>query len=443
MFNWLNTIFGFRNQFPESFYLDGTIDRAEQAIQTMPLVNPDSALGLTSVLCAITTIASQIAKLKFGVYREMTNDTLVRRKDHQIDKLLNGSPNPTIGKYTFFETLMHYALAWGNSYWEIEYNNAGVPIALWSIHPNDVTPLIIRNGVAYLDGNPFDYIAEDGLANTVAYRVVQRDGQVILPATSVFHIRGLGTELVGYSPVKAAALSLSSAMNANVFSNSWFENGCRVSGMLEAGQGLNEEGVKNLDRRIQREYAGSSKAGKVLTVPPGSKFTPVGIPAEDASFIQEKNWGLGEVARAFCIPIVYLQQLENAHYANMEQQATQLIEITLKPWLERIQDEVNRKFLAGSSYCAMFDTDLIDRADVATRSKVLVAETQAGIRTRNEARKTLGLPALPGLDEPLTALNMGNPGDQPDSAQADDKQDNQTDQPEEENGNKIQQSSAV
>ncbi len=48
------------------------------------------------------------------------------------------------------------------------------------------------------------------------------------------------------------------------------------------------------------------------------------------------------------------------------------------------------------------------RADLQTRYAAHASGIASGFLTRNEARQMENLPTLPGLDEPLSPLNMGS-----------------------------------
>ena len=67
------------------------------------------------------------------------------------------------------------------------------------------------------------------------------------------------------------------------------------------------------------------------------------------------------------------------------------------------------------------DLDSLTRADLQTRYAAHASGIAAGFLTRNEARQMENLPTLPGLDEPLSPLNMGsgNPSPQKTNALAD------------------------
>jgi hypothetical protein len=89
------------------------------------------------------------------------------------------------------------------------------------------------------------------------------------------------------------------------------------------------------------------------------------------------------------------------------------VKYTLGPWCQRIEQSIHRDLLAPSEaqeYFVKHDLDSLTRADLQTRYAAHASGINAGFLTRNEARRMENLPTLPGLDEPLSPLNMA-PGD--------------------------------
>ena len=77
------------------------------------------------------------------------------------------------------------------------------------------------------------------------------------------------------------------------------------------------------------------------------------------------------------------------------------------------RSSITRDLLADSEtdLFAKHDLDSLTRADLQTRYAAHAAGITAGFLTRNEARRMENLPTLPGLDEPLSPLNMGSGAD--------------------------------
>jgi hypothetical protein len=105
-----------------------------------------------------------------------------------------------------------------------------------------------------------------------------------------------------------------------------------------------------------------------------------------------------------------ISQGKTATFASAEQFFLSYVKYTLGPWCQRIEQSITRDLLATSEteLFAKHDLDSLTRADLQTRYAAHAAGITAGFLTRNEARQMENLPTLPGLDEPLSPLNMGS-----------------------------------
>jgi hypothetical protein len=96
-------------------------------------------------------------------------------------------------------------------------------------------------------------------------------------------------------------------------------------------------------------------------------------------------------------------------FASAEQFFLSYVKHTLTPWCNRIEQAIARDLLAPSETADLFvkhDLDSLTRADLQTRYAAHASGIAAGFLTRNEARQMENLPTLPGLDVPLSPLNM-------------------------------------
>lgn len=106
-----------------------------------------------------------------------------------------------------------------------------------------------------------------------------------------------------------------------------------------------------------------------------------------------------------------ISQGKSSTYASAEQFFLSYVKFSLGPWCQRIEQSIHRDLLAPSEaadYFVKHDLDSLTRADLQTRYAAHAAGITAGFLTRNEARTMENLPTLPGLDEPLSPLNMGS-----------------------------------
>ncbi|MEK9724929.1 MAG: phage portal protein, partial [Rhodospirillaceae bacterium] len=155
-------------------------------------VNEASALSYSAVWAAVALIASDVASLPLVLYRRTGERSRARYVDHPLYELLHDAPNPEMTSLVFRETLQAHVLTWGNGYAEIQRDGAGRPVALWPLSPDRVTVERVGRELVYrypsaTPGRP----------------------DVILPASDVLHVPGLGYDgLVGYSVIRQARESI-------------------------------------------------------------------------------------------------------------------------------------------------------------------------------------------------------------------------------------------
>ena len=81
--------------------------------------------------------------------------------------------------------------------------------------------------------------------------------------------------------------------------------------------------------------------------------------------------------------------------------------------LFRSRDRLDETLLDGAGpLFAKFDTRYLTAGAMKDRASWSRNMAEMGIYTRNELREEEGMDPLPGLDEPLTPMNMGSTTDQ-------------------------------
>jgi DNA-binding transcriptional LysR family regulator len=70
------------------------------------------------------------------------------------------------------------------------------------------------------------------------------------------------------------------------------------------------------------------------------KWTTTAIPPDDAQFLETRRFQLEEIARWFNIPVSKLRATGGSTYSSLEQENQAFLSETLRPWLVRIEQEV-------------------------------------------------------------------------------------------------------
>jgi len=90
---------------------------------------------------------------------------------------------------------------------------------------------------------------------------------------------------------------------------------------------------------------------------------------------------------------------------------------SLVPWVTLWEQAMERDLLTerelDDGYMVKFSVNGLLRGDVKSRGEFYKAGINDGWMTRNEARELEDMNPLPGLDEPLSPMNMQAPGGSP------------------------------
>jgi HK97 family phage portal protein len=362
-------------------------------------VDEATALNCSAVWQAVTLLSSSVASLPVEV---KTLDADGEDKDEAIDTnhpvyhLLNRQPNPYMTPFTFHETLEAHCLTWGNGYAYIE-KEGKTPVALWPLMPNQVTPTR-REGTG------------DIYYEFRAIYAGEKDQQY--EVDEVIHVPGLGFDgLKGYPVIQMARESIGLTQAAERFGASFFGRGSLPGGVIEHPGDLKDVARHNLRESWEEMHRGPDNAHRIAILDEGMSFKPIGIPPDDAQFLQTRQFQILEVARWFNVPPHMLRDLINATFSNIEHQGIDFLVYSLRPWLLRFQQEYRRKLFTKSEqsrYYVDHDTHKLLMTDVATRFKAYRDGREGGWLTLNNILRREGMPLLPPEigDIRLQPLNM-------------------------------------
>ncbi len=178
--------------------------------RTMPRVNEETALTLSTVWACLKVVSEDIAGLPWRVMeRRAGGKGSDEVPEDPSDWLLHTQANPETPAFQFRETLIAHALSWGNGYAEIERDNAGRPAWLWQLTPDRVHVRRAENGrIVYDVTNPGSTLGQFG-------DTTLGEPPVTLEKEEVFHLRGLGFDgLIGYPVIRLAARVISAGLSA-------------------------------------------------------------------------------------------------------------------------------------------------------------------------------------------------------------------------------------
>ncbi|MDF9410017.1 phage portal protein [Pelotomaculum isophthalicicum JI] len=340
-------------------------------------VNERTAMQTTAVYACVRILAETIASLPLHVYK-YTAGGKEKAASHQLYYLLHDEPNPEMTSFVFRETLMSHLLLWGNAYAQIIRDGRGRVLALYPLLPDRVTVDRTTDGQLY-------------------YEYRKDSGYVILRPEDVLHIPGLGFDgLVGYSPIAMAKNAIGMAIATEEYGAKCFANGASPGGVLE------HPGVVKDPARIRESwnavYQGSGNAHRIAVLEEGMKFQPIGIPPEQAQFLETRKFQINEIARIFRIPPHMIGDLEKSSFSNIEQQSLEFVKYTLDPWVVRWEQAMQRALLSPSEkgdFFIKFNVDGLLRGDYQSRMNGYAIGRQNGWMSANDIRELENLNRIP------------------------------------------------
>ena len=353
-------------------------------------VNEQTALQTTAVYACVRILAETIASLPLHTYKYTVNGK-EKAIDHPIYYLLHSEPNPEMTSFVFRETLMGHLLLWGNAYVQIIRDGRGRVIGLYPLLPSKMTVNRTEKGILY-----YQY---------------EKDGQqYFLGNHEVLHIPGLGFDgLVGYSPIAMAKNAIGMAIATEEYGAKLFANGATPGGVLE------HPGVLKVPARIRDSwnavYQGSGNAHRLAILEEGMSFKSIGIPPEQAQFLETRKFQIEEICRIFRVPPHLVASLDRATFSNIEQQSISFVVHTIRPWLIRIEQSINKALLSDSEkgqYFVSFVVEGLLRGEYSARMQGYAIGIQNGFMSPNCVRELENMNQIPVEQGGSTFMVNGN-----------------------------------
>lgn len=354
-----------------------------------------TALNLPVVWACVTLISDTVAQLPVDLFRR-EGERRIPQPDHPAFRILNGSANRDMGSAVQRNAQQMHALLWGNGYAEIQRNRRQELIGLWPLRPECTWP---DTGMI-------------GLRRELFYRTLIEGRSYEIEQDRMLHLKGQTYDgICGLSPITVARQAVGLGLAMEKFGSKFFANDAKSGGFLSHPAKLGDQAVKNIQDSFSAQ-GGPDNAFKVKVLEEGMKYMPTTIPPEDAQFLESRSFQASEIARIYRVPLIMLQMIEGSTVwgTGIEQILIAFARFTLRPWLVRWEEELNRKLLTeaerNQGFYFRFNMNALLAGDSAARSAFYNTLITIGVMTRNEARALEDMNPIDGLDEPLMQANM-------------------------------------
>lgn len=362
-------------------------------------VNNHSALNITALYAGIRIRSENIASFPKSV-KLKTPDGWIDAPEHPAFRLINQKPNSYTNKFDFWNCINTWLDGWGNAYAIIKWGPAGVPEALYQVHPSCVR-IVLEDGRKW-------------------YQVSQTDPYLqwmngIYADYEVLHFMLLTLNgIKGENPIIRNAMALGKSLATERFSSDFYEKGGNIRGVLEMDSHMGDDDYV----QFMKHYKHSAGNFDTPLLEYGVKYKQLSVDPVAAQLIQSETLSIQDIARILNLPPHLLGELSHATYSNIEEQNIQFVQLSLRPTVKRLEDELESKLFLGDDadhYSVKFNLDGLLRGNTKDRAQFYHNAILDGYMSRNEVRELEGFTHKDGLDEFLYPLNSGIVGKENDN----------------------------
>lgn len=353
-------------------------------------VTEKTALQVSTVLACVKAIADGCATPALEVFRYKEDRTRERAENIPEYRLLARRPNEWQTSFEWRRLMtVHAALAGAALSIKVRGDNRRVreliPIApgRWDVRQ------VARYELRYRCWDDFGQIGE-------------------FTPDEVFVLHGVQWDWVNsLNAVQLARHAVGLAIAAEKSQASMHENGLRPSGLYSVEGNLTSEQHERLSAWI-KSRSGPEKAGTPLIIDRAAKWISTAMSGVDSQHLETRRFQVEEICRGYGVfPIMVGHSDKSATFASTEAFFGAHLKHTLTPWHRAWTQRLDEMLLDGSGpLFAEFDVRYLLAGPMKDRAMWARTMAEMGIYTRNEIRDEEGKDPLPGLDEPLTPLNM-------------------------------------
>lgn len=339
----------------------------------------ERAMGITAYYRAVALIAGTIGSLPLKTYRERPDETRTR-----VKSFLDNPAGPyPLTPFAWKELVMVHMLTKGESFLLHVFNGAGALVGLWPVHPD-----------AVMD------VQWSGAEKV--FKVQTGDGE-IRPYTQaeMTHVPGLtldGKRGISMLTLFRKTITTTIAHEAAAYNSA--TKGLQIAGLVTPETDLDEDEAKAIKKSLDAGAGGPDHAGGIAVINRQLKFTPWTMTAEEAQFLQSREFNVVEFARMFGLPPFLLGAVEKqtSWGTGVAEQNLGLQRYTLSPWTSRLEEALSR--LLPAPRFVEFDFKGLLQGTPAQELELLIKQVEAGLLTKDEARAILNRPPLPASAAP-------------------------------------------
>lgn len=369
-------------------------------------VSEESSLAISAVYNAVRLIAWTISSLPLHVYERLEPYGKRRAFNHPLYKLMHDSPNPEQTAFEWSSLMSVHQNLWGAGISEIQYDNSGNPVALWPIPPWRVTPKRTQN-------------------KELVYEVIVNGVTKYLWPYQVVVFPALSTCVDEWkSPIRIHRETVGLSVAMKEFGASTFGQGTNPSAILSGLRFSKDDNEESVRKKFSEKYAGLGNSSRLMLLEDGVQFTRIGLPPEDAQYLESQNFNIAEIARIYNVPLHLMHAKDGASVwgSGIEEMNLGLITFTFRPYLVQREQEFKKKlFLDNDIYFAEYLIEGLLRGRQKDRYESYRIAFNMGMMSPDDMREIENMNPIPNGEGnirmvPLNMQSLKYANDKPDKS---------------------------
>lgn len=353
-------------------------------------MDKDARAEATYYAC-LKILRESIGKLPLKLMQKTKKDGVIEARKHPYYNVLRNRPNKYMTATHFKSTIEQYRNHYGNAY--VYIAGAGKKLQLIPLDPTQVQ-------VWYDDGKLLSDIPD------VFYLYTKGKDTYKFGSEEILHFKSSDSTdgIKGLAVREQLQSTITGNQKAQKLQNTLYESGFTAKAVVQYTGDLNDASRKHFMANIEKYAKGEVDTSKgLIPIPVGTQLIPLNTKLGDNEFLELKKYSALQIAAAFGIKPVQINDYSKSSYASSEAQNLAFLVDTLLYIINQYEEELNYKLLSDEEikkgYFFKFNISMLLRADMKTQLESFRGAVESGIYTRNEARELLDMPAKDGGDE--------------------------------------------
>ena len=344
-------------------------------------VTPETAMRTATVFGCVRLLKGAPANLPLNIKRRIDARTREDATSHPLWPVLRSKPNRWQTPSQFKGMMQSHVCLRGQAFAHIVWSRGRV-LEIIPLNP-DPSRMRVRQRPDLL----------------LEYEYGSRE---IFNQAEIFHLMGWTLDGInGVSPITYARETIGLSIAQASHGAATFKNGGRVAGVYSKEGELTQPAYDRLKASIEEFRQGGERFGGELILEEGLKYERMGLTAEDAQWIEARQFSRSDIAMFYGVPPFLLGDTEKSTSwgTGLEQQKIAYLTFAAEDHLTMWEEAVNRDLLlSDATHYARFNRAAFVKGDIKARYEAYTLGRRMKILSANDCRAMEDLNPIPGGD---------------------------------------------